>query len=400
MADWRQIRARIRRAKSGPDPATRLEQLFDKTRDGMVAFELAQLEEESGRIERAADWYKRAWQRFRRSEWKQKAEEALVRHGIPIPAEESPRQAEVAQPASAPDEISSEMNEKMDFEPHPAPEHVPAPEQIPELMSAVPEAPAAAEEPSVTPEQEKEGESEAVLAGESPAPVSTEAPARPRRRRHRGGRGRGRGKRAAETPAQTPPESDDHATAPVEAKEPEQPQQPEASNHDDHHERRTERRSERRPGRSSSRGSTRAYLPEVQIYRRGEPALASEIKALEAKLRQLLASPAQTLGEVGELPANPGVFLLSDLDLTTMYYLEACGNMRSALDQLVSGRRGRQGSVRSRLAKYLGISDSQAGRYLKEHCAARWIDLEESDSNALGHFARAVLRPELMEESD
>ena len=87
MADWRQIRARIRRAKSGPDPTARLEQLFDKTRDGMVAFELAQVEETAGRMERAADWYKRAWLRFRRSEWKQKAEEALTRHGIPIPTE-------------------------------------------------------------------------------------------------------------------------------------------------------------------------------------------------------------------------------------------------------------------------------------------------------------------------
>ena len=94
MTDWRQIRARIRRAKTGPDAAMRLEQLFDKTRDGMVAFELAQLEEAAGRIERATDWYQRAWQRFRRSEWKQKAEEALVRHGIPIPTEIAEEQPE------------------------------------------------------------------------------------------------------------------------------------------------------------------------------------------------------------------------------------------------------------------------------------------------------------------
>lgn len=400
MADWRQIRARIRRAKSGPDPATRLEQLFDKTRDGMVAFELAQLEEESGRIERAADWYKRAWQRFRRSEWKQKAEEALVRHGIPIPPEELPQQAEVDQPASAPDEISSEMKETMEFEPQPAPEQARAPEQIPDSLPLAAEAPAASDEETAAPperqaeaESEGERESEVVMAGEAQPSATTEAPARPRRRRHRGGRGRGRGKRSAESPEQTPPEAGNDGSAPAPEQETKETAKPEASERAD---RRAGRRAERRTGRASAR----TYVPQVQIYRRGEPALASKIKALEAKLRQLLASTPHTLVEAGELPANPGVFLLSDLDLTTMYYLEACGNMRSAIDQLVSGRRGRQGSVRSRLAKYLGITDSQASRYLKEHCAARWIDLDESDSNALGHFARAVLRPELMEESD
>ena len=102
---------------------------------------------------------------------------------------------------------------------------------------------------------------------------------------------------------------------------------------------------------------------------------------------------------MSELPASPGVYLVSDLDLTTMYYLEACGNMRVALDQLSSGRRGRQAPVRARLARFLGISDAQAGRYLKQHGLVRWIELEESDAIALGHFAAALLRPELMEET-
>ncbi|HEV2388673.1 MAG TPA: hypothetical protein VGS20_15625 [Candidatus Acidoferrales bacterium] len=122
------------------------------------------------------------------------------------------------------------------------------------------------------------------------------------------------------------------------------------------------------------------------------------IAGLEAKLRQLLAARAYELERVDEAPASPGVYMVSDLDLTTVYYVEAYGNMRVAMEQLVSGRRGRQGSVRSRLAQYLGIGDSQATRYLKQHCVVRWLELEESDAVALSHFATAVFRPELNEE--
>ena len=39
MADWKQITARIRRAKGSKDPAGQLSNLFQKTRDAMVAFE-------------------------------------------------------------------------------------------------------------------------------------------------------------------------------------------------------------------------------------------------------------------------------------------------------------------------------------------------------------------------
>jgi len=41
MADWRQIQARIRKAKSSPDAAAKLNELYQRTRDGMVAWELA-----------------------------------------------------------------------------------------------------------------------------------------------------------------------------------------------------------------------------------------------------------------------------------------------------------------------------------------------------------------------
>jgi hypothetical protein len=388
VTDWRQIRARIRRAKSGSDAAMRLEQLFDKTRDGMVAFELAQLEEAAGRIERATDWYQRAWQRFRRSEWKQKAEEALTRHGIPIPAEIVEEQPEPKTTARA----ARGTERTAEAEAAPEPEEAPEPE--PEAEEPVEaEAPAEAEP--------KAGEK--ATAGAEAAP---EAGGHRRRRRRRGGRGRGRGKGRAQATGRT--EAEEPAEAAVERpaaprakeKEPERPErrpQPE---------RRPAPERERRPAREPAREReqvrerepAREHLPPIQIYRRGEPALASEIKALEAKLRQLLAAHPFHLDELNELPASPGVYVVSDLDLTTMYYLEACGNMRSALDQLTSGRRGRQGSVRARLARFLGISDSQASRYLKQHGVVRWIELEESDAVALGHFAAALLRPELMEE--
>src|SRR6266581_6370958 len=92
MADWKQITARIRRARSGKDPLGQLANLYEKTSDAMVAFELAKLFENSGQNSDAAKWYSTAAARFRRAEWKTKAQEAAVRLGgssIQTPAEES-----------------------------------------------------------------------------------------------------------------------------------------------------------------------------------------------------------------------------------------------------------------------------------------------------------------------
>ncbi|HVB99152.1 MAG TPA: hypothetical protein VNJ12_07475 [Candidatus Dormibacteraeota bacterium] len=355
----------------------RLEQLFDKTRDGMVAFELAQLEELSGRMERAIDWYKRAWHRFRRADWKQKAEEALGRHGIstPLPAEEPlPEHDDVSSLTAATAESSAEFPDELGPETHRAA----VPDQAAEApeQESIPQ-PGAEAESNVAPALEG-GEIQAHAAGPQ---KNGEAPDRPRRRRHRGGRGRGHRKRTVEGAPKAEAGPEAGAQPPV-VPQPSIDPEPHA------------------PAEPAEPLPAREPLPPVHVYRRSEPALASEIKTLEAKLRQLLASQPHSLADSNELPANPGVFLVSDLDLTTTYYLEACGNMRSAMSQFITGRRGRQGSVRSKLAKYLGINDSQASRYLKQHCVARWIDLEEADSEALGHFARAVLRPELMEGSD
>src|SRR6266852_4470015 len=85
VSDWRQIHARIRTARTSADPPGQLAALYERTRDAMVAFELAQIHEKIGAHSEAARWYTAAAERFRRAQWKQKAEEALTRLGVPIP---------------------------------------------------------------------------------------------------------------------------------------------------------------------------------------------------------------------------------------------------------------------------------------------------------------------------
>ena len=86
MADWRQIQARIRKAKNSPDASSKLSELYQRTRDAMVAWELGAIEEKAGRNEEAGHWYIISAQRFRRADWKKKAQEALARLGIELPA--------------------------------------------------------------------------------------------------------------------------------------------------------------------------------------------------------------------------------------------------------------------------------------------------------------------------
>ncbi|MGH9709929.1 MAG: hypothetical protein ACRD37_05245, partial [Candidatus Acidiferrales bacterium] len=85
MANWRQIQGRIRRARTSADPLAKLTELFQKTRDAMVAFEAATLEEKAGRNDEAIRWYTVAAERFRRADWRLKAGEALTRLGAPVP---------------------------------------------------------------------------------------------------------------------------------------------------------------------------------------------------------------------------------------------------------------------------------------------------------------------------
>src|ERR1700693_206609 len=85
VSDWRQIQARIRKARTSADPPGQLSALYERTHDAMVAFELAQLFEKAGTTPEAVRWFTTAAERFRRPQWKQKAEEGLVRLGAPVP---------------------------------------------------------------------------------------------------------------------------------------------------------------------------------------------------------------------------------------------------------------------------------------------------------------------------
>ena len=67
MADWRQIQARIRKARSAPDGIVKMTELFERTRDAMVAFELGKLHEKAGANADAVTNYTVAFERFRRT---------------------------------------------------------------------------------------------------------------------------------------------------------------------------------------------------------------------------------------------------------------------------------------------------------------------------------------------
>ena len=93
-------------------------------------------------------------------------------------------------------------------------------------------------------------------------------------------------------------------------------------------------------------------------------------------------------------PAGPGVLLLSDSDQVTHYYIESCQTLRIAIANLTRGGRGAKDNarLRERLGENLGIAESRVASYLKEHCAVRWLQLDEGASH-LAHFAISVLRP-------
>jgi hypothetical protein len=368
MADWRQIQARIRKAKNNPDAQARLSQLYERTRDAMVAWEIGVIEEKAGRNDEAAKWYTVAAGRFRRTEWKKKAEEALVRLGVQPPVSgEEPAKNENAEPFRyAPD----------------SPSETP----LPSVLGKVPLMPEAVAQPEPVPQ----------TSGTSQAAAGTK---KKRRRGRRGGRGRRRKGVAAAVPAlpsqafaeptaqAPPPRSEDPRVesvavarrAPVGFPEP--------------------------PSQFQTEASARRVPSERTVHgRAGDPALASRLAQLESMLRRLVASPLHDLDEATEAPAGPGVFLLSDSDLITSYYVEACRTLRIGIANLVRGGRGGKSSrgghgytespLKAKLAEHLGISEAKVGQYLKDHCVVRWIQLDE-DAPHLAHFAIGVLRTPL-----
>src|SRR5215472_9583733 len=359
MADWKQITARIRRARSGKDPLGQLANLYQKTSDAMVAFELAKLFESSGQNSDAAKWYSTAAARFRRAEWKTKAQEAAVRLG------------------GSPGEITAEGIPQSD-----EPFHLTPPASDAEEKQLLSEQNTEALESAVAVSSEIQ---EATQRDASPAP---ETGRKHRRRGRRGGKNRRRtqaanggagqvsnyaakAQEAPETAAGVHAHASEAAGAPRMTPSPAIPVSP-----------------------MEPLGETAG--PSLK-GRYGDPGLSSRLSLLEMQFRRLLACPPAKLSEADRAPAGPGVIVLTDSDLTTYYYVEVCQTLRIAISNLLRGgnRRGTD-SLKRRLAEHLGIPEARVAKYLADHCVVRWLQLDEGASN-FAHFAIAVLRPILNE---
>jgi hypothetical protein len=367
VSDWRQIQARIRKARTSADPPGQLAQLYERTRDAMVAFELAQIHEKSGAHSEAARWYTSAAERFRRAQWKQKAEEALTRLGAPIP---------VAPAAASSNENSTETNARLE----------PVITEYSEPQVSITEEGAEVEPQELVFEQSQPTE-------DSSTPVAGAAAGHRRKRRgRRGGRGRNKSVRAgAPMPAAPIPihSAPAHAVGNVERAT--EPQYPVARSHAS---------SEVVESRKPELESVAPFEPAANVSafqvraRAGDPALSSRITQLESQLRRLLACALHSVDQAEEPPAGPGVFLITDTDQTCYYYIEACQTLRVGIGNLMrSGRGSREGSnLKEKLADHLGINEARVGKYLKDHCAVRWLQLDEG-APLLAHFAVSVLRP-------
>jgi len=388
MADWRQIQARIRKAKNSPDAATKLNELYQRTRDGMVAWELAAIEEKAEHIGEAGRWYTIAAQRFRRADWRKKAEEALTRLGMEIPAQPAPGE-----------ELSRNLVDSI------ASRNLA--ENAESAAEAVPAEDSSDDEPEEAPEEAAE-EGMALADGDAPAlqsaaPGNSDATGNGKRKRRRGRRGgRGRRRKGAGGPG-LPSQAYAGSTEPQQARPTVVPtpsyERPAAAE-----------RAEPAPARERP---ARADMPAPQLpsersahgHGRGDPALASRTAHLESLLRRLLQSPLHRLDECDDAPAGPGVFLLSDSDQTTSYYVESCQTLRIGTANLARGGRsakaGRGGrgysgdtGLKARLAEYLEINEAKVAQYLKDHCVLRWIQLDD-EAPQLAHFAIGVLRTPL-----
>lgn len=385
MADWRQIQARIRKAKNSQDPPAKLSELFQRTHDAMVAWELGAVEEKAERQDEAVRWYTVAAQRFRRADWKKKAEEALERLGAPLPAAQAESSPERAEENT---EASPMMNHMMEETPGLTGEESLDQRRDERLPLALGEIP-----PS-------DVRFDAQPAG-SAEPASDQEPRKRRRRGRRGGRGRRRHGAGAASglPAQAFTESGEESQArPPISRSPEI----ERSGFEVY-----ERRVPESPRRPVPVEIPTPQLPSERTAhgRAGDPALASRMAQLESMLRRLLASPLHRPEDTDEAPAGPGVFLLSDSDQVTSYYVESCQTLRIGLGNLTRGSRsgkGRQGGghvysesgLKSKLADYLGIDEAKVSKYLKDHCVVRWIQLDD-DAQQFAHFAIGVLRTPL-----
>jgi hypothetical protein len=346
MADWKQITARIRRARTGKDPAGQLSNLFAKTRDAMVAFELARYLESVGKPDDAGRWYLTAAERFRRADWKTKAQESATRLGATEPAE-----IPAFQPKAAETKAPSESQ--------------PAGEIEPQEMQAEEAAPS-------EPQQEAQAERKPAHGGRE------QRHRRGRRSGHESNRSSRRGEHGGSRQRDSRYTGSRHSAS-VARTEEERPAAPE------------------RPTRAVLEESSEVSVPSLR-GRSGDPGLSSRLSQLEMNFRRLLACTPTKLEDASHAPAGPGVWLLTDSDLTTYYYVEACQTLRVAIPNLVRGGSSKRGgdSIKPKLAEHLGIADNRVSKYLADHCVVRWLQMDDAASY-FAHFLIAVLRPTLNE---
>ncbi len=335
----------------------------------MAAFELAKFYETTGVNADAAKWYSIAAERFRRADWKVKAQEAAARLGG----------------ASAADVSDSATEESS-----PVPLFIAVPEPgLPFEQNA------AAFEAIISPDPSA-SESGVDFAGTANQvdSVSSTAPASPagidsadkrrRRRGRRGGRNRRKAGSASESTGSRLPSSPParRTATPIEEESPDV--------------------EDRTAGRRPMPPLPVEALPDLGVPgpkgRYGDPGLSSRISLLEMHFRRLLSCPAVKLEEANVAPVGPGVFVLTDSDLTTYYYVESCQTLRIGVAALLRGNSSRRGatSITAQLADHLGIAESRVPKYLAEHCVVRWLQLDEGASH-FAHFVIAVLRPVLNE---
>ena len=347
MTDWKQITARIRRARTGKDPAGQLSALFAKTRDAMVAFELARYFESAGNLDEAGKWYVTAAERFRRADWKTKAQESATRLGATVAAEipvlPSKDKAALA--------VVVELEKVVAVEPAEA---------------------AASEEVAVAAESGKSS-----VTRLSPAMAS----ARRRSRGRRGGRDHQRTPRVASGAAPAPTLPEEPHAMPVSTKSPARiPEE------------------ERIPSLPATRSlESMAEGASLSLRgRSGDPGLSSRLSQLEMNFRRLLACSPSKLDDAAHAPAGPGVWVLTDEDLSTYYYVEACKTLRVAIGQLLRGSARSGIPLKPQLAEHLGIPEARVAKYLSDHCVVRWLQMDDDAPN-FAHFLIAVLRPTLNE---
>jgi hypothetical protein len=382
MADWRQIQARIRKAKNSPDAHAKLSELYQRTHDGMVAWELALIQEKAEVADEAVKWYTIAAEKFRRAEWKKKAEEALTRLGAALPAGSAISMDAGVNTEEPLNTISDTSDEE---------------------QAALPLAPGEIHESD-------EGGSSSESRAKISSALEPDDPAKKKRRRGRRG-GRGRRRKGPGTAPGLPSQafaetSAPSSVAPTRQQAPRAPAprtpvherapaafEPPVISHEAPHRDRVEHAAPMLPSERTAHG------------RAGDPALASRMSHLESMLRRLVGSPLHRL-DTEDAPAGPGVFLLSDSDQITSYYVEACQTLRVGVGNLVRGSRSSSSKttrvsrpsfdtgLKAKLAEHLGITEAKVSQYLKDHCVVRWIQMDD-DAPHLAHFAIGVLRTPL-----